>query len=140
MSRGPPYADLSAIAQVEAHRKNIYRPPYYVHKWWARRTGSVFRGLALDLFLPDGEEVMDAFYRAHDFRDVVVLDPFMGGGTPLGEALRLGARVVGCDLNPVSWFLVSQALRDVDIPSLLSSYDQVADQVAEPISEMYATT
>src|SRR6266536_1981171 len=61
-----PYVELSAIASVEAHRKNIYRPPYYVHKWWARRTGSVFRGLALDLLLPEGEDVMPAFYRRHE--------------------------------------------------------------------------
>ena len=86
-----PYVELSKIASVEAHRKNIYRPPYYVHKWWARRTGTVFRGLLLDLLLDEQEDVMEAFYRRHDFSGTTILDPFMGGGTTVGEALRLGS-------------------------------------------------
>ena len=82
---------------------------------------------------------MDAYYDRHDFRDVVVLDPFMGGGTTVGECLRLGAKVVGCALNPVAWFLVSQALRAVEISTLLDSYQQVADAVAGPLADMYRT-
>lgn len=139
MVRQPPYVELSAMSRVEAHRKNIYRPPYYVHKWWARRTGSVFRGIALDLFLPDDEDVMDAYYRRHDFHNVVVLDPFMGGGTTLGECLRLGAKVVGCDLNPVAWFLVSQAMRDANMPALLDAYHQVSSEVSGPLTDLYRT-
>jgi putative DNA methylase len=135
-----PYVELSVMARVEAHRKNIYRPPYYVHKWWARRIGSVFRGIALDMLLPAGEDVADAYYRAHDFSDVIVLDPFMGGGTTVGETLRLGCKVVGCDLNPVAWYLVSQAMRRADISQLTESFQRVADNVAEPISDMYRTT
>ena len=128
------------MARVEAHRKNIYRPPYYVHKWWARRVGSVFRGIALDLLLPESDDLMEAYYRLHDFGDVVVLDPFMGGGTTVGEALRLGCKVVGCDLNPVAWYLVAQAMRSSDGPKLLESFQMLADRVAEPISDMYRTT
>ena len=139
MTQRAPYVDISAMSQVEAHRKNIYRPPYYVHKWWARRTGSVFRAIALDLFLPPDEEIMDAYYRRHQFEELVVLDPFMGGGTTVGECLRLGAKVVGCDLNPVAWFLVSQAMREVAVPQLVDGYEAVAARVAERISAMYAT-
>jgi putative DNA methylase len=139
MVRKPPYAELSAMSRVEAHRKNIYRPPYYVHKWWARRTGSVFRGLALDLLLADDQKVMDAYYRRHDFSDVIVLDPFMGGGTAVGECLRLGAKVIGCDLNPVAWFLVSQAMRDIKVPTLLDAYRELAQKVSAPIGDMYWT-
>ncbi len=128
------------MARVEAHRKNIYRPAYYVHKWWARRVGSVFRGIALDLMLPPDEDVMDAYYKAHDFSDKIVLDPFMGGGTTLGEVLRLGGRVVGCDLNPVAWYLVSQSMREANVATLLASYQQVADSVAQSISDAYRTT
>ncbi|HEY2283418.1 MAG TPA: hypothetical protein VGH60_07700 [Solirubrobacteraceae bacterium] len=135
-----PYVELSAMARVEAHRKNIYRPPYYVHKWWARRIGGVFRGIALDLLLANDEDVMEAFYRSHDFSHIIVLDPFMGGGTTVGETLRLGCKVVGCDLNPVAWYLVSQAMRHVHVPKLVESFQQVSDRVAEPIGDTYRTS
>jgi putative DNA methylase len=133
-----PYAQLSALARVEAHRKQTHRPPYYVHKWWARRTGSVFRGLALDLLGSDN--VMRDFYRAHNFSNTVCLDPFMGGGTGVGELLRLGCKVVGCDVNPVAWFLVNQAMRHVDEGALQEGFEQVERRVSERIGDMYVTT
>jgi len=52
-----PYERLSAVARHEAHRKSLHRPPYYLHKWWARRTGTVVRGMLLDLLLPPGADV-----------------------------------------------------------------------------------
>lgn len=140
MSQRAPYVDLSVMARVEAHRKNIYRPAYYVHKWWARRIGSVFRGIALDLLLPAEADVMTEFYRAHDFSDVVVLDPFMGGGTTIGETLRLGCKVIGCDLNPVAWYLVSQSMRDADVSELKKAFAFVEREVGQGISEMYRAT
>jgi len=139
MTRQTPYVELSAMSRIEAHRKNIYRPPYYLHKWWARRTGSVFRGIALDLLLPPDADVMEAYYERHDFHDVIVLDPFMGGGTTVGECLRLGAKVVGCDLNPVAWFLVSQAMRAVDGSALADAFEQLASEVADPVLRMHRT-
>lgn len=50
----------------------------------------------------------------------VVLDPFMGGGTTVVEALALGRRAVGVDINPLAQF-VTQAkttplsLADADV-------------------------
>jgi len=38
-------------------------------------------------------------------KEKIVLDPFMGGGTTVVEALRLGCRVIGVDINPVAWFI-----------------------------------
>jgi putative DNA methylase len=135
-----PYERLSALARHEAHRKSLHRPPYYLHKWWARRTGTVVRGMLLDLLLPDGANVMDSYYAAHDFSDTTILDPFMGGGTTLGEGLRLGCRVVGCDVNPVAWFLVRRSLDQVDVDVLDKAFDEVAAAVAAPIAALYKTT
>jgi len=38
-----PVNELSALARVE--RPDLARPPLYLHKWWARRFGSVFRSI-----------------------------------------------------------------------------------------------
>jgi putative DNA methylase len=135
-----PYEELSVLARHEAHRKSIHRPPYYLHKWWARRTGSVVRGILLDLLLPEGEDVIEAFYRSHDFSGITILDPFMGGGTTLGEALRLGCNAVGSDLNPVAWFLVKRSLGKIDIEAANFAFGEIEARVAAPITAMYATT
>ncbi len=140
MIRSVPYEQLSGLARHEAHRKSLHRPPYYLHKWWARRTGTVVRGMLLDMLLPPGEDRLDAFYRRHDFSDITILDPFMGGGTTLGEGLRLGCRVIGCDVNPVAWFLVRRSLQTINKEKLDGAFAQIEMEAGSKITSLYATT
>lgn len=135
----PPYHEISVLSRHEAHRKAAHRPAYYVHKWWARRTGSVFRAILLDQLLNPGEDRMRAMACAHDFSDTVVLDCFHGGGTTIGEALRLGCKVVGSELNPVASFLVAQMVRDIDQAMLDTAFEQVRAAAEKPLREMYVT-
>ena len=109
---------LADVARLESHRKEIYRPLYHVHKWWANRLGSVFRALVLAGNSPPGTDLLTEFYQPRSFPGCVVLDPFMGSGTTVGEALKLGCRVVGADINPVATFQVEQALREHDEAAL----------------------
>ena len=136
----PPYPEISALSRHEAHRKAAHRPSYYVHKWWARRTGSVFRAILLDQLLDPADDRMQAMARAHDFSDTVVLDCFHGGGTTIGEAVRLRCKVVGSELNPVASFLVSQMVRDVDQAQLDEAFEQVRAAAEQPLRDMYVTT
>jgi len=99
-----PLNQLNELARMESYNKHYYRPPNYLHKWWARRLGSVFRTIILGTFLEGDQDVWEAYYRRVDFGDKIVLDPFMGGGTTVVEALRLGCKIVGVDLNPVAWW------------------------------------
>ncbi len=134
-----PILEISKLARVESYRKNIYRPLYYIHKWWARRTGSVFRAVLLATLLPESVSPMDFFYRANVFPKTVILDPFMGGGTTIGEALRLGIKVVGVDINPVAWFLVKKIVAPVSLRALERAYRQLESTVAPKIHALYAT-
>lgn len=127
------------LSRHEAHRKAAHRPPYYVHKWWARRTGSVFRAILLDQLLEPGEDRMAAAARPHDFSDTVVLDCFHGGGTTIGEALRLGCKVVGSELNPVAHFLVAQMVREVDQDALDAAFEEVRAAAEPVLRKMYVT-
>ena len=81
-----PFEFLSSLAERESWRKEIHRPIYHIHKWWATRLGSVFRGILLGCLLPEEADLRKAFYEPHDFSGTVVLDPFMGSGTTIGEA------------------------------------------------------
>src|SRR5438093_12558880 len=87
--------DISLIAALALREKQVqqnYRPIIAVHKWFARRPGTLFRGLLLSEFA-DGN-LRESFFRAHRLEGIRVADPFMGGGTPLIEANRIGCDIV----------------------------------------------
>src|SRR3974377_1185867 len=107
---GIPLAALHELSKVESYNKHLYRPGAYLHKWWARRLGSVFRTILLGTFCPATDDLWRRYYEGARFPDRIVLDPFMGGGTTVHEALRLGCRVVGVDYNPVAWWTVRSSL------------------------------
>ena len=99
--------DIPFTADLARREKAIqqnYRPIIAVHKWFARRPGTLFRALLLSEF--SDAPVRDAFYRAGNLRGKTIVDPFMGGGTPLIEANRMGADVKGFDINPMSYWIV----------------------------------
>ena len=135
---GFPIAEINRLAQPE---RNSFKPIYQMHKWFARRASCVFRAILLGALKPawdaDGEPVdlMEEFYRNHsddpDTAGKVVLDPFMGGGTTVVEALRLGCRVIGIDLNPVAWFIVKTEVEPVDLDALRDAFERLA---ARPVT------
>jgi putative DNA methylase len=134
-----PFEFISAVAARESWRKEVYRPIYHVHKWWAKRLGSVFRGLLLGCLLPPETDLSEAFYQKHDFSSVTVFDPFMGSGTTVGEAHKLGCIALGRDINPVACESVRVALSPLDRHELQAAYDQLAATVGVRIRELYRT-
>lgn len=137
-----PFLQISKLAKIESYRKNIYRPAYYLHKWWARRSGAVFRAISLACLLEPTEDLMERFYLPNPTlaRGKVVLDPFMGGGTTVGEMLRLGAKVIGIDINPVAWFLVKKIVEPISLAKLDSVFTEIEAKVAQKILDLYSTT
>jgi putative DNA methylase len=99
---GFPFEFVSQLAVRESWRKEIHRPIYHLHKWWANRLGSVFRGLILAAVLGPHANLEQEFYKVHHLRETVVFDPFMGSGTTVGEAYKLGCTSLGQDINPVA--------------------------------------
>ena len=135
-----PFEAISDVAEVESWRKEINRPVYHIHKWWAQRLGTVFRAIALGALTPSGTDVMSAFYRPVRVKDLTVFDPFMGSGTTIGEAAKLGARAIGRDINPVAHFLVRNALAFHDRDAVLRTFHDIERDVADEIRTHYRTT
>lgn len=148
LDSGFPLAQLNELARLESYNKHYYRPANYLHKWWARRLGYVFRTILLATFLDEDQDVWQAYYQGADLGSRacpersrrVVLDPFMGGGTTIMEALRLNCQVVGVDLNPVAWWTVKKAVEPVDLEALDAAFHQIEAQVAGRIEHFYKTT
>jgi putative DNA methylase len=134
-----PLVEISQIAEQESWRKEINRPIYHIHKWWAKRLGSVFRGITLAALSQPRTDTWAQFYKTHDLTDKVVLDPFMGSGTTLGEAVKLGAKAIGSDINPVSTFLVRQAFTPASEAQLRAAFERLEQVVAPEIRRYYQT-
>jgi len=73
--------DISFVADLALREKQIqqnYRPIIAVHKWFARRPGTLFRSLLLAEFA--NAPLRETFYRGHCLRFVSELPG--GGGSP----------------------------------------------------------
>ncbi len=136
---GFPFEQVSEVAEVESWRKEVYRPVYHVHKWWAQRLGSVFRATIIGAASPKGSSIMDLFYEPVRLPGVVVFDPFMGSGTTVGEAQKLGCTVVGRDINPVAYRSVRVALGPLDRSEVHDLFRRLEKGVGREIREMYRT-
>ncbi|MBP6702580.1 MAG: DUF1156 domain-containing protein [Vicinamibacteria bacterium] len=138
-----PILPINEVAVIEG---NADKPIYQVSKYWARRSSSVFRAMLIagaakapDSDRQAGALVWQSFYGNHQgneaFSKLKVADIFMGGGTTLVEAARLGMEARGNDLNPVAWFVVKSELanaRREDVEALLSRVNSVMEATTRP--------
>jgi len=134
-----PIVEVSLVAERESWRKELNRPLSHIHKWWATRLGSVFRAVTFAALSPARTEVWQEFYRTQNLNGKVVLDPFMGSGTTVAEALKLGCKAIGCDINPVSTFLVRQSLTRVSEAKLREVFSTLEREAAPEIKRYFQT-
>jgi adenine-specific DNA methylase len=132
--------DVEFVAGRALREKQIqqnYRPVIAVHKWFARRPGTLFRGLILSEFCD--EPLPLSYYRAHSFEGIHVADPFMGGGTPLLEANRVGCDVIGCDINPMSYWIVRQEVQHLDLAAYDAAASDLREHLQAQVGHLYRT-
>jgi len=132
--------EIETIAKREANSK---KPVYQLHKWFARRVGSIFRMIILSTFAEDTiseKKIWQKFYQKNEKKDKIILDPFMGGGSTVIEGLRLGYKVIGIDLNPVAMFIVKKEVDRIDLKKLKDEFEEIKREIAEKIKNSYKTT
>lgn len=124
------------MARLESYNKHHYRPNTYMHKWWARRCGSTFR-LILKHLVTDPEK--RDYYAAGGLAGKVVLDPMMGGGTTLHEALRMGASVIGVDLDPIPVLQARATLSEAPLDVLETAFAALLETIDGEIGPLFQT-
>ncbi len=134
-----PLAPLHELSKLESYNKHLYRPDAYLHKWWARRLGSVFRTVLPGTLYPATEDLWQRYYEGARFPDRIVLDPFMGGGTTVHEALRLGCKIIGVDYSPVAWWTVRSSITLPDLERLEDGFLTLQKKAAPSLLSHYAT-
>ena len=133
--------DIPFIAGQALREKQIqqnYRPIIAVHKWFARRPGTLYRGLLLAEFLD--APLVESFFSSNDLSNLHIADPFMGGGTPLLEANRLGCQVTGFDINPMSYWIVKQEIEELDLLEYRKEAAGLRKHLASHVGDLYKTT
>jgi len=130
---------IEMLVEMAVREGRRPRAIYQMHKWFARRLPSVVRA-TLIAAAPPLEDCTweELFYDPPRLTNKTVLDPFVGGGTTVVEASRLGADVHGFDIDPVACFVTQQELRARTIPELRDSLGLVRDEVWGKVQELYA--
>ena len=128
---------VSSLALREKQIQQNYRPIIAVHKWFARRPGTLFRSLLLSEF-SEGE-LTHEFYRSQKFTGRRVADPFMGGGTPLLEANRMGIDSIGFDINPLAWWIVREQIEHLNLKDYRRQAAKLRSTLEEEIGDLYRT-
>jgi adenine-specific DNA methylase len=128
---------VARMALAEKQIQQNYRPLIAVHKWFARRPGTLFRALLLSEL--GAAPVAQNYFRSHNFKDKHILDPFMGGGTTVVEANRLGCAVTAGDINPMSWWIVRQEILDLDLDAYRSAAAELRAYLRHEIGHLYET-
>jgi len=130
-------AFVAALAHREKQIQQNYRPIIAVHKWFARRPGTLFRAIILSEFLD--APLSESFYRSNKLSGVKIADPFMGGGTPLIEANRLGCDIFGFDINPMAYWIVKQEIEQLDLEYYTKGATDLIRDLRPKIGKYYET-
>jgi hypothetical protein len=128
---------VAALALREKQIQQNYRPIIAVHKWFARRPGTLFRALALSEF--GNAPLPDIYFEPNNFAGRKIADPFMGGGTPLIEANRVGCDVIGIDINPMSAWIVREEIEHLDLDSYTDEALCLISKLRSEIEDYYLT-
>ncbi|MCA9974011.1 MAG: hypothetical protein KC425_27555, partial [Anaerolineales bacterium] len=126
----------NAIARLESYNKHHYRPNSYLHKWWARRCGSTFRLILKHLV---ADEAARDYYAPGGLNGRIILDPMMGGGTTLHEAIRLGANVIGADIDPIPVLQLRATLAELPLAELEPAYRHFHKALRAGLDGLYET-
>lgn len=132
-----PEREAEELSKLECYNKHLFRPNTYLHKWWARRSGTTFRYILKQL--SPASELRD-YYTAGGLEGIVILDPMMGGGTTLHEAIRMGASVIGFDLDPIPVLQVRASLTKLPREEKRQVFEQFFTTLANRLRPFFATT
>jgi putative DNA methylase len=133
-----PFRELSLVIDADRRARD---PIYGIHRWWARRPPALLRGLLIASHL-DPDATIEEFWRLFSSAERPlagqrVLDPFAGGGSTLVEAARLGAHIVGSDVDPLAVRIVGAELNPPPLEPLRRAGAELLAWLDEAFAKLY---
>lgn len=132
-----PTIEANILATWENFNKHLYRPNTYLHKWWARRSGTTFRYILKQLVEQDDKRY---YYEVGGLEGKVILDPMIGGGTIIHEAIRLGASVIGFDIDPIPVLQAQASLTHIPLHEKKAVFNSFYRSLQERLAPYFETT
>ncbi len=131
-----PEEEANRLAELESYNKHLFRPNTYLHKWWARRSGTTFRYILKQL-VPESEK--RDYYSSGGLEGITILDPMMGGGTILHESIRLGANAIGYDIDPIPVLQARASLSETPPAEKKQVYLRLEKELENAVAQYYET-
>lgn len=96
---------------------------YLMHKYWGRKAHNIVN------------EYISCFTNEGD----TVLEPFMGSGVTVIEAIKLNRKVIGIDINPMSKFIVENTISNVNLDEFSVTYSKIITSLEKIYGHLYNT-
>lgn len=114
------HKDYATVSRIP---KFAFGEMYKMHKYWGKKSPDVIA------------RYISRFTRP----DEIILDPFCGSGITLSEALRLGRKAIGIDINPVATFIARQTITPINLSQFRWAFDDIKKLCEDDIFSTYVT-
>jgi putative DNA methylase len=131
-----PVQRLAVLSAREGWRP---KQQYQVHRWFARRFSSVVRSLLVAACASNDTDFWAGYKDGVDYTGFTVLDPFVGGGTSVVEAQKLGATTIGVDVDAVACAITRFETQSHDGADLEAALHRLEARIGDKLLRYYTT-
>jgi DNA modification methylase len=96
---------------------------YLMHKYWARKP----------------HNVVAEYIKHYSNKDDIVLDPFCGSGVTPIEAMKLGRKSIGVDIDPIAIFITRNTGIPIDLKKFQEEFEAIKHKLQKKIDSLYRT-
>lgn len=100
---------MPKIKSFKPVKAKPHTPPYKIHRYFARRPWNLF----------------DSLVQHYAEEGSIVLDPFAGGGVTPYESVKNSVKVIACDLNPLSNYIIKNMFHSSKLDELERAFEEV---------------